>query len=227
MKRMSPDRRYWLNVTLTGVLLLLIFTNIIFTAWMDHHTPETSEYMKEVPAPVEMRQPEPVEETVKPVLLVCEVTEVCEPAEPTTETVEPIAPAVEEPAEPEPPYTEEELGALALVIYQEAGADFCSDDTRLKVGTVVMNRVADDRFPSTIEEVLTQKAQYGRLHWTGLVWPERANTEAEAHAVERAYECAERILMGERFLPDDVVWQAEFTQGTEVVCQQEGFYFCR
>lgn len=128
---------------------------------------------------------------------------------------------------PELPYTEEELEWLALVIYQEAGADACSDDTRLKVGTVVMNRVADDRFPGTIEEVLLQEAQYGRLHWTGLVWPERASTEEEAHAVERAYRCAERILMGERFLPADVIWQAEFTQGTEVVCEQEGFYFCR
>lgn len=133
-----------------------------------------------------------------------------------------------EPApEPELHYTEEELEWLALVIYQEAGADFCSDDTRLKVGTVVMNRVADDRFPDTIEEVLTQKAQYGRLHWTGLVWPERASTEVEAHAVERAYKCAERILMGERLLPADVVFQAEFIQGIEVVCEQEGFYFCR
>lgn len=134
---------------------------------------------------------------------------------------------VEPAPEPELPYTEEELEWLALIIYQEAGGDACSDDTRLKVGTVVMNRVADDRFPDTIEEVLTQKAQYGRLHWTGLVWPERASTEVEAHAVERAYKCAERILLGERFLPGDVVWQAEFIQGIEVVCEQEGFYFCR
>ncbi len=226
MKRMSHNRRYWLNVIITGTLLLLIAVNIIFTAWADRKVSEAApEHMKEVPAPVETQKPERVEETVKPVLLVCEVVE--EPTAPVVEVVEPVAPVVEEPQPPELPYTEEELEMLALVIYQEAGADFCSDDTRLKVGTVVMNRVADDRFPNTIEEVLTQKAQYGRLHWTGLVWPERASTEVEAHAVERAYKCAERILMGERFLPEDVVWQAEFTQGTEVVCEQEGFYFCR
>lgn len=122
-------------------------------------------------------------------------------------------------------YTEVELEMMALVIYQEAGGDACSDETRLMVGQVVMNRVADSRFPNTIEEVLLQKSQYGRLHWTGLVWPERAAHEPEA--VERAYRCAEMVLNGEKLLPDDVCFQAEFRQGSEVVAESAGFYFCR
>lgn len=122
-------------------------------------------------------------------------------------------------------YTEAELEMMALVIYQEAGSDSCSDETRIMVGNVVMNRVADSRFPNTIEEVLLQKAQYGRLHWTGLVWADRAEHEPEA--VERAYRCAERVLNGEKLLPDDCVWQAEFRQGSEVVAESAGFYFCR
>jgi hypothetical protein len=201
------------------ILLILIFGVILFGL--------ISEASVTAPAPLmEVMEPEPVE-IPKPVVLAATIPEpvVFEPlevAEP--ETVEPVE---EEPAEPAPNYTPEELEMLALVIYREAGADACSDDTRLKVGTVVMNPVADDRFPGTLYEVLTQPSQYGRLHWTGLVWPERASTEAEAHAVKRAYDCAERILMGERFLPEDVVFQAEFTQGTEVVAHQEGFYFCR
>ena len=129
--------------------------------------------------------------------------------------------------ETEPPYTRDELEMLALVIYQEAGGNGCSDETRLMVGSVVMNRVADSRFPDTLYGVLTQRAQYGRLHWTGLVWPERASNSGEAHAVMRAYECAERILQGERVLPSDVIWQAEFIQGIEVVAYQDGMYFCR
>lgn len=136
--------------------------------------------------------------------------------------------------EPEPveeesiTYTEEELEMMALVIYQEAGGDACSDDTRLKVGTVVMNRVADERpwLPDTIEEVLLQEDQYGRLHWTGLVWPDRAELPQEAHAVARAYECAARILSGERYLPEDVIFQSENIMG-EIVAEQDGFYFCR
>lgn len=127
----------------------------------------------------------------------------------------------------EPAYTEAELEALAIVIYQEAGGDACSDETRIMVGNVVMNRVADERFPNTIEEVLLAKQQYGRLYWTGLVWPERASQSIEVHAVQRAYDCAERVLNGERLLPDDVIWQAEFIQGTEIVAHQDGFYFCR
>lgn len=124
-------------------------------------------------------------------------------------------------------YTQEELETLALIIYQEAGSDACTDDTRLKVGNVVLNRVADQRFPDTIVEVATAEQQYGRLHWTGLVWPETASQESEAQAVERAYDIAKRLLLGERVLDADVVWQAEFTQGTEIVFYQDEIYFCR
>lgn len=167
-------------------------------------------------------------------LTVAETTEtVTEPTEteaPTTVATEPVEtepPMVPETTEVELPYTPDELEMLALVIYQEVGSDACSDETRLMVGTVVMNRVADSRFPDTLYGVLTQRAQYGRLHWTGLVWPERANNPSEAHAVARAYECAERILLGERVLPSDVIFQAEFVQGTEIVAYSDGMYFCR
>ena len=127
----------------------------------------------------------------------------------------------------EPTYTDWELEMLALVIYQEAGGDKCSDETRLMVGTVVMNRIADDRFPDTMEEVITQERQYGRLHWTGIVWPANAADPTEEHAVERAYTIAKRILDGERVLEQDVIFQAEFLQGKEMVAYSDGMYFCR
>jgi hypothetical protein len=138
---------------------------------------------------------------------------------------EPVPEIIQE--EAAPAYTDEELETLAIIIYQEAGGDACSDETRSMVGTVVMNRVASDHFPDTIQEVATQERQYGRLYWTGLVWPERANNPGEAHAVQRAYDCARAILEGERALPEDVIWQAEFPQGTEIVAHQDGLYFCR
>lgn len=68
----------------------------------------------------------------------------------------------------------EDLEMLACVIYQEAGGDECSDECRIDVGDVVLNRVADSRFPDTLEGVLTQRGQYGRFSTTGIVWPERA-----------------------------------------------------
>lgn len=122
-----------------------------------------------------------------------------------------------------------DLELLALVIYQEAGGDACSDETRQMVGEVVLNRVADKRYPCTIEGVITQQAQYGRLHWTGPVWPERHKNPGEQHAVERAYETARALLIEktDRLLPEDVIYQAEFRQGVEVVAEADGFYFCR
>ena len=187
---------------LLAVLLVGIVLGILLTEACASEPAEAPE-----PAPMELVIVEPVEEEPAPVRMTCE---------------EPV-----EVSEPELPYTEEELEILAIIIYQEAGGDACSDDTRLKVGTVVMNRVASDRYPDTIKEVALQRAQYGRLYWTGIKWPDRASNPGEAHAVERAYECAERILLGERFLPSDVIFQAEFPQGTETVCEQDGFYFCR
>lgn len=131
---------------------------------------------------------------------------------------------------PEPPtehsYTPQELEMLALVIYQEAGADWCSDDTRLMVGTVVMNRIADPRFPDTMHEVVTEERAYGRLHWTGIVWPDRANDPAEAQAISRAFTIARRVLQGERTLPEDVVFQSEYIMG-DIVAYSDGMYFCR
>lgn len=122
-----------------------------------------------------------------------------------------------------------DLELLALVIYQEAGGDMCSDETRQMVGEVVLNRVADKRYPCTIEGVITQPYQYGLLHKTGPVWPERADNPGEQHAVERAYETGWALLIDdvERLLPEDVIYQAEFEQGKETVAEADGFYFCR
>lgn len=122
----------------------------------------------------------------------------------------------------------EDLEMLACVIYQEAGGDACSDLCRFIVGDVVLNRVADSRFPDTIEEVLTQRGQYGTFSKTGVVWPARAGNSGEAAAVERAYDTARRLLSGEHSELYDAgyIWQAEFIQGTDVI-EVDGTYFGR
>lgn len=182
------------------------------------------------------REPDPVEQSAaEPVVPVVAYEPMPEPAEPeqrieSTPAAQPVTVAVvDEPVEEEPLYTEDELETLAIIIYQEAGGDACDDSTRQMVGEVFLNRVADDRFPDSFYEVATQEAQYGRLYWTGMQWPERASNAGEAHAVQRAYDMAEALLTGsvERLLPADAIWQAEFTQGTEVLAAQDGFYFCR
>ena len=126
----------------------------------------------------------------------------------------------------EPEYTQEELDILAIIIYQEAGGDGSSDDTRRKVGSVFLNRVAHPKFPDTFEAVATAKRQYGTLYWKGIKWPDRASSAGEAHAVERAYRIAEELLTTGSILPSNVIWQAEFKQGNGVYCYQDGLYFC-
>lgn len=182
------------------------------------------------PVPIRTAPSEPVAEQAVPAQSVHE-PEVADEIEPEVIELECI---IVEHQDPEPTYTEADLEMLALVIYQEAGADAYTDELRQMVGEVVLNRVADDRFPDTMEEVLTEVTEagygaYGRLHWTGIVWPERASYASEVHAVDRAYDIAEKLLSGsvERLLPEDVVFQAEFEQGTDCVEQQDGFFFCR
>jgi spore germination cell wall hydrolase CwlJ-like protein len=159
------------------------------------------------------------------------------PTEPETEPTEITEPSTE----PEPDLYEtatdevsvyenykRDLELLACVIYQEAGGDAVCDDCRYRVADVVLNRLMDPRFPDTIHDVLTAESQYGRFHWTGVVWPDRASYESERHAVERAYEVAVDVLDGNHseLFGQGYIWQAEFVQGTGVIycC---GHYFGR
>lgn len=147
-----------------------------------------------------------------------------EPVENIVETVEKSL--VHSDPAPDKTYTDEELEILALIIYQEAGGDRVSDDTRRLVAQVFLNRVNDSRFPDSFYEVATAERQYGRLYWTGIVWPDRASSQAEAHAVERAYTIAQEVLESdEPICPEGVIFQAEFVQG-EIYAEQDGMYFC-
>ena len=120
------------------------------------------------------------------------------------------------PPTPTPTYTEDELFCMAAVIYQEAGSDYICNECRYRVGDVVLNRVADKRFPNTIRSVLEQKNQYGRFYYTGVKFPARANYSGEKHAVERAYNVARSLLSNEHhssLYGKGYVWQAPFVQG--------------
>ena len=147
-----------------------------------------------------------------------------EPVENLVETVEESI--VHSDPLPDKTYTDEELEILALIVYQEAGGDRVSDDTRRLVAQVFLNRVNDSRFPDSFYEVATAERQYGRLYWTGIVWPDRASSQAEAHAVERAYKIDQEVLESdEPVCPEGVIFQAEFVQG-DIYAEQDGMYFC-
>lgn len=123
-------------------------------------------------------------------------------------------------------YSEDDLFCYAALIYQEAGGDKCSDDTRAKVAEVAGNRVEDPRFPNTIREVLEQSIdgalQYGRYAITGVQFSERAYLPEEWHAVQRAFRIALDYLMGANtggLRGAGYIWQSEHPQGTDQIWQ--------
>lgn len=118
-----------------------------------------------------------------------------------------------------PKYTDDEVEMLARVIYGEAGADWCSDEMQLYVGSVVLNRIKSPYFPDTMEEVIfqTHPLQYACTLESGNYWDT---------PTERCYLNAEKLLTEGSVLPENVIFQAEFTQGDGVYCKEQNMYFC-
>lgn len=111
-------------------------------------------------------------------------------------------------------YNRSDLDLMARIINAEAGGG--SDLEQLLVGNVVMNRVKSKQFPNSIREVIYQPGQYSPT-WNGAI---------DKIPTKRAYKNAKRILNGERFCPDNVIWQAMFVQGKGIYKEINGTYFC-
>ena len=97
----------------------------------------------------------------------------------------------------------EDCRILANVVAHEA--PYCSDRHQELVAQVVLNRVADERFPDSVREVVEQPGQY---HWT---YTQNLPSYADANDVmRRCFDAAIRALMGEVECPADVIYQSEF-----------------
>lgn len=112
--------------------------------------------------------------------------------------------------------SEEDIDLLARLLFAEAGSDWISDDTIYYVGSVVLNRVNSDLFPDTLYDVIYQDGQYS-CTWSGAIYNE---------PTERCYRIAEDLLRNGSRLPEGVLFQAEFTQGSGVYIYQDNLYFC-
>ena len=161
---------------------------------------------------VEITEPTPTETEPVPTIQVQET-------EPTIDTTEPTA-LETEPEYESPDYTDEDLYVLACIIAQEDGGG--SEYSKLLIGNVVRNRVESDLFPDTYYGVATQDYQYGMMWSTGVNWPDWVDDDIKADC----YAIAERILNGETVCPANVVFQAEFEQGSGVFCKEGVHYFC-
>lgn len=105
---------------------------------------------------------------------------------------------------------------LARLIYAEAGSE--SDEHQQAVASVVLNRMNSDKFPDSIDEVIYQRnpLQYACI--------EDGNIDKipDERAVKNAY----YIWDNGSVLPDNVLYQAEFKQGSGVYKQIGNTYFC-
>ena len=114
-------------------------------------------------------------------------------------------------------YSDDDVWYLSRVIQAESG--YCQREMMEGVGSVVLNRVADDRFPNSIPEVIQQPGQYSTLSWLSSQTPTEEVMEVTIDLLEN----------GSKF-PPEVVWQANFPQGSgtyqTLSTSYSTMYFC-
>ena len=136
-------------------------------------------------------------------------------------TTEPVTENVTESLEETKSYTDDDLFYLAAAVCREAGGE--SEEIQLLVANVIMNRVNSSLYPNTIYKVLTQYKQYGTMWKYGISFPDWADQKVK----DQCYSVAKRILEGERYCPENVLFQAEFEQGSGIFKQfGDDYYFC-
>ena len=107
------------------------------------------------------------------------------------------------------PVVEQDLMLLAKLIDCEMGCDWISAEQKYNVGSVVLNRVADPRFPGNIYDVIWQPGQY---------YCATSGALFTADPSEEIIDIARDLLLNGSRLPADIVWQAEFPQGNGIYC---------
>lgn len=113
-------------------------------------------------------------------------------------------------------YTQEDVDILAAVMY---GEEYPNRYEMMLAGSVVLNRVLDERFPGTIKDVVYEICgpyeQYAP----------RTKGFIGAELPEECYQLARILLDHGSIAPRDVVYQAHFNQG-EVFWEWKGEEFC-
>ena len=100
-----------------------------------------------------------------------------------------------------------DLFLVSKIMTAEAGSYWLSDEWKMAVGEVLLNRVASPEFPNTVEECIYQPGQY---------YSKNSSYFKKLLPWERETRLAWRLLEGERHLEPSVVFQANFTQGSRV-----------
>lgn len=99
---------------------------------------------------------------------------------------------------------DDDVDLLARLLTCEMGCSWIADEQQLYVGSVVLNRVASDLFPDTLQEVIYQPGQYAPAisGWIETVQPD-----------ERTIGNARWLLENGSVLPENVLYQSTVVQG--------------
>lgn len=115
------------------------------------------------------------------------------------------------------PYSADDFYELSHVIQAEAG--YCKREMMIGVGSVVLNRVKHSAFPDTIYEVIHQPGQYSTVLFL--------DAQVPTALVE---EVTDYLLRNGSEYPADVVYQANFPQGSAIYLtlstSYSTMYFC-
>lgn len=118
--------------------------------------------------------------------------------------------------EKELPYSQEDYELLAHLLMGEAGSEACEEEMVWLVGCVALNRVKSDKFPDTLKEVIFQEGQYQCVN----------DGNFDKEPTDRCWEIAHELLLYGSYIPDNVVFQAEFEQGSGTYKHIQNMYFC-
>lgn len=110
-------------------------------------------------------------------------------------------------------YSDDDLYVLAHIIDAEMGVESWED--KIITGSVVLNRVASSQFPNTIRKVVFQKGQYSPT-WSGSFYREPS---------AESWKAARYLLENGSQIPSNVLYQAEFKQGS-VWKRTKAAYYC-
>lgn len=103
---------------------------------------------------------------------------------------------------------------LAKVINAEAAN---STLDRQYVGAVVMNRVRHSRFPNSVSGVIYARGQYACV----------GNAKFNSYPPQECLDIAKQLLLGETYgVPSNVVFQAQFLQGSGLWKRVGVHYYC-
>lgn len=91
--------------------------------------------------------------------------------------------------------TDAEYQLLANLIYYESNIE--PIECQMAVAQTVFNRLTNEKFPDTIVEIIFQEDQF-QPAGAGVLW--------NANPTETNYEALERVLLGEKIIPDNVTY---------------------